>query len=151
MNVTLQAAVHLGQDYMENLRFTKNQLLKSVKELFLMNATLIKDQKEVIGLTTIDYKQPTWRSTTRVCDKAIEITIAKTYVFADSVLYLGGISTEPVQTRENKKKWYLETRYLEELNRIDGEPMEFEWTNFTGFTTLRRLEKIQKNMAELQC
>ena len=31
MNVTLQAAVHLGRDYMENLRFTKNQLLKSVK------------------------------------------------------------------------------------------------------------------------
>ena len=34
MNVTLQAAVHLGRDYLENLRFTKSQLLKSVKQLF---------------------------------------------------------------------------------------------------------------------
>ena len=34
MNVTLQAAVHLGRDFLENLRFTKNQLLKSVKQLF---------------------------------------------------------------------------------------------------------------------
>ena len=31
MNVTLQAAVHLGRGFLENLRFTKNQLLKSVK------------------------------------------------------------------------------------------------------------------------
>ena len=31
LNVTIQAAVHLGQDYMENLRLTKNYLLKSVK------------------------------------------------------------------------------------------------------------------------
>ena len=34
MHVTLQAAVHLGRDYVENLRFTKNQFLKSVKQLF---------------------------------------------------------------------------------------------------------------------
>ena len=24
---------------------------------------------------------------------------------------------------------FLETRYLKDLNRIDGEPMEFEWKN----------------------
>ena len=68
----------------------------------------------------------------------------KTYVFADSVLCLGGISTEPVQAWEKKIKWYLETRYLKELNRIDGEPMEFEWKIFPGFTTLDLLEKIKK-------
>ena len=37
------------------------------------------------------------------------------------------------------------------LNRIDGEPMEFEWTNFPGFTTLGILKEIQKMMAELKC
>ena len=36
LNVTLQAAVHLGQDFLENLRFTKIQLLKSAKTLFLV-------------------------------------------------------------------------------------------------------------------
>ena len=29
----------------------------------------------------------------------------------------------------------IETRYLRDLDRIDGEPMEFEWTIFPGFTT----------------
>ena len=77
MNVTLQAAVHLGRDNMEILRFTKNQLLKSVKQLFQVPERLIKDQTEISGLTTIDYEQPTWRSTVLLCDKAIEITNAK--------------------------------------------------------------------------
>ena len=88
MNVTHQAAVHLGRDKMETLRFTKNQLLKSVKQLFQVIEMLIKDQTEVSGLTTIDYEQPTRISTTLLCDKAFEITNAKRYVFADSVVSL---------------------------------------------------------------
>ena len=34
---------------------------------------------------------------------------------------------------------------------IDGEPMEFEWTNFPAFTTLGILDEIQKMMTELKC
>ena len=92
MNVTLQAAVHLGQDYMQNLRFTKNQLLKSVKQLFQATQQLIEDQKEINNLTAIDYKELTWRSTS-----SLEITNAKTYVFADSVFCLGSMRDEPVE------------------------------------------------------
>ena len=71
--------------------------------------------------------------------------------FSDSVLCLGGISDQPVQAWKNKIKWYLETRYLKDLSRMDGEPMEFEWKIFTGFTTMGILEEIQKLMIELQC
>ena len=41
---------------------------------------------------------------------------------------------------------FLETRYLKDLDRIDGEPIEFEWKNFTGFTTLGILDEIHKMM-----
>ena len=41
MNVTLQAAVHLGRDCLDNVRFTKNQLLKSEKQLFQVTEKLI--------------------------------------------------------------------------------------------------------------
>ena len=34
MNATLQAAVHLGQDYDQNLRFVKNHIWSSLKKLF---------------------------------------------------------------------------------------------------------------------
>ena len=40
----------------------------------------------------------------------------------------------------------MESRYFRELDRIDGEPMEFEWKNFPGFTTVEILDEIQKVM-----
>ena len=43
------------------------------------------------------------------------------------------------------------SRYLKELDRIDGKQIEFEWTNFPGFTTLGILNEIQKMMAESRC
>ena len=67
---------------------------------------------------------------------------AKTYVVADSVLCLGSMRDEPIEAWKNKIKWYMENRHLIHLNRIDGEPMEFEWKIFTGFTTLDILEEI---------
>ena len=74
-----------------------------------------------------------------------------TYVFADSVLCLGSVSDQPVGAWKIKIKCCLENRFLKDLNRIDGERVEFEWTNFPGFTTLRILEEIQKMMAESKC
>ena len=108
-----------------------------------MTEKLMKDQTEISGLTTIDCKELSWRSTTLLCDKAIEITNARTYVFADLMLCLGSMSDQPVKAWKNKIKWYLESRYLKDLNQIDGEPMEFEWKIFPGFTTLGILEEIQ--------
>ena len=75
----------------------------------------------------------------------------QTYVCAASVLCLGGISTVPIQAWKDKIKWYLETRYLKDLDRIDEEPMEFQWKIFPGFTTSRILDEVQKMMAELRC
>ena len=116
-----------------------------------MTEKLVEDQKEINNLTTIDHKELTWRSTSLLCDKAFEITNVKTYVFAESVLCLGSMRDELVEAWKNKIKWYLENRYLKDLNRIDGEPMEFEWKIFPGFTTLGILKEIQKFMTELRC
>ena len=84
-----------------------------------------------------------------LCDRAVHIMKSKIHVFADSVLCLGCICTAPVKAWKNK--WYLEARYLKELDRTDGEPMEFDWENLSGFTTLGILAEIQKMMAELRC
>ena len=69
-----------------------------------MTERLIKDQTEISGLTTIDYDQHTWRSTTLLCDKAVEITNAKTYVFP-TLYYVWKVSVtnqlKPGKTRVN--------------------------------------------------
>ena len=46
---------------------------------------------------------------------------------------------------------FWETHYLEDLDRIDGKQLEFEWTIFPGFTTLQILGEIQNMMTETQC
>ena len=76
------------------------------------------------------------RETTLLTDRAVQFATAKTYVFSDSVLCLGGISDEPVEAWESRITRFLETRYLKDLDRIDGEPMDFEWKVFPGITTL---------------
>ena len=96
MSVTLQAAVHLVQDYLENLRSIKNQPLMSVKQSIRTTEKLITDQKEITCIPVIDWNQPMWCATTLLSDRAVQFTKSQTYVFADSVLCLEGKSTEQV-------------------------------------------------------
>ena len=51
----------------------------------------------------IDWNQPVWRESSLLCDRAVHILKSKTYVFADSVPCLGGVSTAPVQAWKDKK------------------------------------------------
>ena len=92
MSVSLQAAVHFGMDYTENLRSTKNQSKKSLRQLFQVTQKLNTDQTEITGITIIDLRQRMWRETTLLSDRAVQFATAKTHVFSDSVLCLGGIS-----------------------------------------------------------
>ena len=73
-----------------------------------------------------------------------------TYVFADSVLCLGGVKENQNEAWKDKIKWYFESDHLKDLNRIDGEPMEFGWKILQGFTTFGFLEQIQKIVEERQ-
>ena len=52
------------------------------------------------------------------------------------------IPDTPVSAWKEKNDWFMNSRQCRELDRID-EPMEFEWTNFPGFTTLQILAEIQ--------
>ena len=118
-----------------------------------MTRKLITDRIEITGITTIDWQQLIWRKreTTLLTDKAVQFATAETCVFSDSVLCLGRISPEPVKAWESKIKWFVESRYFRVLDRIDREPMDFEWKIFTGFTTLGILDETQKMMTELKC
>ena len=87
LNATLRAAVHLGQDYEANLRCMTNNLWNSVEQFFRETGKLISEQKkEITGVSTINFEELTWMSTSLLCSKAYRITNAKTYVLSDSVL-----------------------------------------------------------------
>ena len=151
LNTTLQAAVHLGQDCEVNLRFVKNHLWNSVEQLFNESGRLVRDRTEIIGVTKIDFKELTWRSTSLLCSTAYQITNAKTNIFSDSLLRVVKMGEDSIAARKDKIKWYSENNHFKELNRIDGMTTEFEWKIFPGFTTRGLLEEIQEQMKEQQC
>ena len=77
-----------------------------MKKLFKETEKLIKNQTQIIGVSMIDYKEYTWSATSLLCDRIHQISNAKTYVFADSVLCLGGIKENPNEAWKEKFKWY---------------------------------------------
>ena len=74
LNTTLQEVVHLGQDYEVNLRYVKNHLWNSVEQLFNETGRLIRDQTEITGVNTINFKELTWMSISLLCSRAYQIT-----------------------------------------------------------------------------
>ena len=111
MNVTFQA-VHRGRNFMENLRFTKNQLLKSAKQLFQVTEKLIEDQKESMTGPRLITKSSRGDRRVYSVTKRLRSRMPKTHVFADSLLCLGSISDQPVEAWKNEIQLYLATRYL---------------------------------------
>ena len=101
MSVTLQVAVHSGTDFSENLRSTRNQSKKSLRQLFQVTRKLITDQTEITCITTIDWQQLMWRETTLLSDKAAQFATKKPFVFSDPVLCVGGHQS---RTRKRKGK-----------------------------------------------
>ena len=117
MNTTLRAAVHLGKGNDMNLRCVKNCLCKTTGQLFRETEKLISGQTEDLR----------WMSTSLLHSRTYQYSTAKAYVFSDYVLCLGRMLNDPFESWKKQIQWYLDTNYFSDLNRTDGQPMEFEW------------------------
>ena len=80
MAVTLQAAIHHGKDYLDNLHSTKNQPQRTIKQVFDLTKKLSTDQTEIQGVSKIDWRTNAWKRTTWLTDKAVQLSTAKVYV-----------------------------------------------------------------------
>ena len=100
MSASMKAAVHLGPDYKENLRTTKNTDFEQVKTLFHISQSLILNhQSEFYVISTIEWNTTPWmRSNLLLRDRAIKLSKAKVHVYSDPVLCLGKIHEHPVFT-----------------------------------------------------
>ena len=84
-------------------------------------------------------------------EQVINLLHAMVYVFSDSVLCLGKINENPQShiAWEDRLTWFKSSPEYRALDRIDGEPMEFEWNIFPGFTTLQLCHKVQELLSRL--
>ena len=95
--------------------------------------------------------ETSWKRTTLLTDRAVELSTAKAYVFSDPVLCMGRVSENTVSAWKWKIDWFMNSSQCRELDRFNGEPVEFDWTIFPGFTALQTLVEVQNMMTEIEC
>ena len=84
-------------------------------------------------------------------ERVINLQRTKVYVFSDSVLRFGKIFENP----ESDEAWEQGLGLVKifqnyrNFDRIDGEPMEFEWHIFPGFDTLQLNEDVKSLLLRL--
>ena len=123
MSETMKAEVHLGQEYEENLRTTKNTDFEQVKALFDISQSLILNHKtEIYGISTIEWNATPWMRSTLPHDRAIKQSKAKVHVHSDSVLCLGKIHEHPAATQKWREQigWAHNTGSAPRDSKKDG-------------------------------
>ena len=110
-------------------------------------------------MKTITWEDFSWKYLSLIGDEqVISLLHTKVHVFSDSALCLGKMNENPQSNIawEDRLTWFKSSSEYRALDRIDGEPMEFEWKIFPGFTTLqlchkspRVTVKIERNTREI--
>ena len=125
MVATMNAATFMGKNFMDNENSIMNTTDLTLKIMFDISAKL--KQLSLIGDETV-----------------INLQRAKVYVFSDSVSCLGRVHQHPQSNEAWKDKigWILTDESYRDYDGINGEPTEFEWNIFPGFTTLQLCGKV---------
>ena len=151
---TLEASVFMGKNYSQILHSTKNIGNNlTMKQMFDISEKLrVGQPDEIYGVTPIDWEDPPWKRLSLVSDEeVISLSHTKVYVFSDSVLCFGKMSENPQSNTvwEEKLTWFKSSSQSRALDTIDGEPMEFEWNIFPGFTKVPLWNKVQEFMFKM--
>ena len=145
----------MGKNYSDNWHSIKNTDDLTMKQMFDISEKLITEQSdEIYGIRTINWSDSSWKYLSLIRDEQIiNLQRAKVYVFSDSVLCLGKMNENPQSNIawEGRVTWFKSSKEFRVLDRIDGEPMEFEWNLFPGFTTLQLCHKVQELLSRFEC
>ena len=128
----------MGKNYSDNWHSIKNTEDLTMKQMFDISEKLITEQSdEIYGVKTINWEDSSWKYLSWVGDEqVISLLHTKVYVFSDSVLCLGKMNENPQSNYawEDRLTWFKSSSQDRTLDTNDGEPMEFEWNIFPGFT-----------------
>ena len=146
ISAKMKAAVHLGPGYGENLN--QESTLGAGQNIVPYLAFHLEIKKsEIYGISTIEWNTTSWTIPTLLHDGAIKPS--KVHVFSDSVLCLGKIHEHLACTQKWKEQigWFMGSKDFQELNGIEGEPVEFDRNIFHAGSTPRDSKKdgIKRN------
>ena len=146
---SMRAAIHLGQNYTENVAVFKNVHVEEIKNLFSITKVLVLGHSdEILDVKVTNSKDPSWKKQKIYHPQVIKWTKAKVHVHSDSVLRLGELSALP-DAAERWKGQLVDFRTTvsnQEFYGIDGDPIEFEWNILPGLTSLAMLRKVHDDI-----
>ena len=152
MSVTLESAVFMGKNHLDNCHSITNTRDLTLKQMFDISARLVSEQDEISGVETIGWEDSSWKYMSLIGDeRVINLQRTKVYVFSDSVLCLGKIFENPQSNDawEQRLGWLESSSKYRNFDRIDGEPMDFEWNIFPGFNTLQLSDEVRSLLLKL--
>ena len=152
MAVTMESSVFMGKNYQNNCNSIANTTDLTLKQMFDISMKLVSEQDEISSLETIGWENHSWKYLSLIGDeRIINLQRTKVYVFSDSVLRLGKILQNPEshEAWEQRLGWIKSSQSYRNFDRIDGEPMEFEWNIFPGFDTLQLCGKVKDLLSRL--
>ena len=139
MTVTMESAVFMGKNYLDSCHSITNTKDLTLKQKFDTSTRLVSEQDEISGLETIGWENHSWKYMSLIGDeRIINLQHTKVHVFSDSVLCLEKMfeNSQSNDAWEQRLGWLKSSSKYRNFDRIDGEPMEFEWNIFPGFNTL---------------
>ena len=145
MAVTMESATFMGKNFQNNQNSIVNTTDLTLKKMFDISAKLVGEQDEISNVDAIHWEKHSWKYLSLIGDETIiNLQRAKVYVFSDSVLCLAKIHQHPKSNESWKDRigWITTSQSYRDCDGISGEPTEFEWNIFPGFTTLQLCGKV---------
>ena len=152
MAATMNAATFMGKNFVDNENSIKNSTDLTLKKMFDITPKLVSEQEEIYNVDKIYWKNHSWKQLSLIGDETVvNLQRTKVYVFSDSVLCLGKVHQHPESNEAWKKRieWIINEKSYRDYDGINGEPTEFEWNIFPGFTTLQLCGKVTDLLSNL--
>ena len=140
MAATMNAATFMGKNFSGIQNSIMNSRDLTLKHMFDITAKLVGEQGEINNLDNTQWGKNSWRQLSLIGDETVfNLQRTKVYVFSDSVLCLGKIHQHPDSNEawEKRIEGVMTEKSYRDYDGINGEPTEFEWNIFPGFTTLQ--------------
>ena len=106
MSVTMESAVFMGKNYLNNCHSIANTKDLTLKQMFDISTRLVSEQDEISGLVTIGWEIHSWKYLSLIGDKEIP-TFSAQRSTSFQILYcvLGKTSRTPNQTMHGNQDW----------------------------------------------
>ena len=152
MAATMNAATFMGKNFSGIQNSIMNSRDLTLKHMFDITAKLVGEQDEINNLDNIQGRKNSWKQLSLIGDETV-INLQRTsvYVCSDSVLCLGKVLQHPESNEawKNRIEGVMTEKSYRDFDGINGEPTEFEWNIYPGFTTLQLCDKINDLLSRL--